>query len=475
MQRISLPILTCVIAVLAACAELPSAAHHDGAGAAAAPVLTTTGNHLVMYNVSRLPADFATVIASHGGSVVAAYDPVGIAVVEGMSDEAAAALAAHGNVHTVSPDYLIPLNAPAAVAVEAVPATAIASPLDPAAALFFPRQWNMRAIAADQAWAAGMLGSPDVTVAILDTGIGYTHPDLVNRVDLARSASFIPAENALVDLLFPGAHHVADLHWHGTHVAATVASNGFLAAGVTSMATLMGVKVCDVSENCPTNAILAGILYAADNGADVINLSLGGYFLRAGAGGFGSVLNRVFNYASQRGAVIVVAAGNEAVDLDRNVFAGLHFPSLNGFPCDGATTVCVSATGPAAAAGVNGPWTGLDTFAEYSNFGRSAIDVAAPGGRGGVTGNGGLIWAACSHFSLVVPPCQVNNAIIGSGGTSMASPHVAGVAALLVEQLGRNPGRIRAALHNTADDVGAPGTDPLFGKGRVNAARAAGL
>jgi lantibiotic leader peptide-processing serine protease len=462
----------------AACSDHTTtpAAPEDASFSGAASSLETTGQHLVMFNAQRVPANFAVTVARSGGSVVAAYDQIGVAVVSGLSESAASALSRDRDVSLVTPDYLLPLELPADVATDEVAAASVASPENPAAAFFFPRQWNMLAIDAPQAWAAGFLGSSDVTVAILDTGIGYTHADLAGLVDLDRSASFVPSDDALVAAFFPGAHPVADLHWHGTHVGATVSSNAFAAAGVTSRTTLIGVKVCGVGGTCPTSGVLAGVMYAADQGADVINMSLGGLFLRSANPGFVSIINRAFTHANRAGTVVVVAAGNANTDLDRNIHptAG-HLPSLYAPYCDTSTTVCVSATGPATAQTLTGPWTGLDTRAEYSNFGRSAIDVAAPGGRFpvGITDIGGLVWAACSPFSVLIPVCQTGTFVVGATGTSMASPHAAGVAALLVNRHGNNVGRVRTAIHRTADDVGPRGTDPFFGKGRVNAFQAA--
>src|SRR5690606_15946941 len=95
------------------------------------------------------------------------------------------------------------------------------SPDEPAAADFYPRQWHLKTIQAEDAWDAGHLGSPDVTVAILDTGIDYRHADLAGLVDLDRSVSFATADDPYVRFYFPGAHLVADIGYHGTHVAAT--------------------------------------------------------------------------------------------------------------------------------------------------------------------------------------------------------------------------------------------------------------
>jgi subtilisin family serine protease len=324
---------------------------------------------------------------------------------------------------------------------------------------------------------AGLTGSAAVTVAILDTGIGYTHADLAGRVDLGRSVSFVPADDAYVAAFFPGAHPIADIGYHGTHVAATVASNAIAAAGVTSGTTLMGVKVCSVvTGGCPSGAVFAGIVHAVDHGADIINMSLGGAFQKGSFPGYVSIVNDVFSYARQRGVTVIVAAGNAGADLDHSIYPDAnnvptHFPSLYATYCSTPHNVCVSATGPTAAGSVNGPWLNIDAPASYTNFGRSAITVAGPGGT-----SAAAVYAACSPFSLVVTICQTGTFVVGLGGTSMAAPHVAGVAALIMSQRGKlPPSQIAGILQQTADDLGAAGTDPFYGKGRVNAARAVGL
>jgi len=348
--------------------------------------------------------------------------------------------------------------------------TGVASASQPATAFFFARQWNLRQIQADVAWNAGRLGEPDTKVGILDTGLGYAHADLAGRVDLTLSTSFVPADDALVAAFFPGAHPVADLHFHGTHVGATVSSNALAAAGVTSGLTLVGIKVCSVYGSCPTSGVLQGILYAADNDLPVANLSLGGTFQRravSAAGGAGpsfiATINSVFNYAHRKGTTVVVSAGNDNLDIDHDG---------NGYKayCSAPNVICVAATGPTAQAGINGPWTDPDASASYSNYGVSAINVAAPGGNAST-----FVTAACSSFSLVYPICGTGTFVIGVSGTSMAAPHATAVAALISEDVGASPARIRARLQQSADDLGASGADPFYGKGRINVRRALGL
>ncbi|NGP53203.1 S8 family serine peptidase [Thioalkalivibrio sp. XN8] len=403
-----------------------------------------------------------TAIEGAGGEVVFQHD-LGIVFVRGLSDEAAANLSVVRGVTDVQADEWFAGDT--SIESEALASSQVFSPDDPAAAFFYPRQWHLQAISAEPAWAAGRTGSSDVTVAILDTGIDYEHLDLQGRVDLSRSVSFVGIDDFFTENLFPGRALIADLHFHGTHVAATAVSNGIVAAGVTSKPTLMGVKVCTFTDfSCSFAAVISGILHAVDNGADVVNLSLGGGFPKAGNGRFVGFINKVYNYARSNGATMVVAAGNAATDLDRN---GNIFASY----CDAPGVICVSATGPTDADSVNGPWTNVDAPAVYTNFGRSSITVAAPGGN-----TGGRVWAACSTTSLLISVCRTSPTfVVGVFGTSMATPHVSGLAALVVEDVGRRPGRVKSAIQQGADDLGQRGTDKFYGKGRINVSRTLGL
>jgi lantibiotic leader peptide-processing serine protease len=467
-MKLSIPRVLALLAAasLAACAdampETPLAPAAPSFSAGGAEELD--GSYLVAFS-RGVPAGFAERVAALGGTVTFAHGGAGVGAVAGLTPQAAAQLRATGGVTTVIGDDATVL-APFDGEVAQVASSGVASPDDPAAAVVFGWQWHLGAIGAPTAWAAGRRGSPDVRVAILDSGIGYLHPDLAGRVDLAASRSFVPSDDALVQAYFPGAHPVADIHFHGTHVSATVSSNALVAAGVTSQVTLVGVKVCGISGLCPVSNVLAGLLYATDLGVDVANLSLGALLLRrdlnTGDGpSLMGVVNRAFNYAHRKGTTVVAAAGNFGVDLDHNGNQTMLY-------CEVTTVICVSATGPTASAGINGPWTDVDALAPYSNYGRSSVSVAAPGGARSP------VWAACSPFSLLIPVCQGGSYVAGANGTSMAAPHASGTAALIVEDVGRDPARVRARLQQTADDLGEPGTDPKYGKGRINAARAVG-
>ena len=489
MKRIT-PFLLSGIIALSACADDPTALP-----SAAAPGFNESeegGTYLVRFKGAGVPAGFASDVAALGGEVIFAH-AVGIAAVAGLSEAAAGQLAGSSAVAAVDADAYVELPEPAEASLEAAEAaegSEPSSPAAPATALRYNRQWNMHAVRAKAAWDAGHKGSPSVKIGVLDSGIDWLHPDLVGRVDMALSRSFLSAaENARVTNTWgAGTPLFADLHYHGTHVAATIASNAYIYAGVASGLTLVSLKVCTPGTaatgfrgGCPNSSILNAILYAADNGIPVINMSLGGSFQRrdaSAAGGFGpsflATLNQVFQYAHRKGTTIVVSAGNSAIDMDHD---GNGYKSF----CSTANVICVSATGPTAAAGVTGPWTNVDALASYSNYGRSAISVAAPGGN-----RGGSVTAACSGFTIVtsllacrnrffISPTRWSAFSVGLSGTSMASPHVAGLAGLIVSDGTTQPGQVRARIQQSADDLGEEGTDPAYGKGRLNVARALGL
>ncbi len=455
-----------------------------------AGIVESAGRYLVVFKPGGTAAPaIAAELSTNGGRLEGLYEQLGFAVVSGINPAGATRLAKSNGVGSVEPDIEFTIEPATETAALDAGEVGTESATAPQTATQFARQWNLRAISADAAWAGGALGSADVSVAILDTGIDYRWPDLSGRVDLTRSISLRPDEDARLQTWFGALNlnPITDLNAHGTLVSSIVASNSGFFAGVTTRTTLFGVKVCIVFNTCSTAAILNGIVYAVNHGADVINMSLGGAFLKSASPGFVSVLNSVFNYANRNGTLIVVAAGNSAADID-------HTDNIYFTYCNSPQVVCVSATGPTAAPTSVGPFTNPDAVAPYTNFGRSAISLAAPGG--GVTTANAFVSGPCSQTALAwhqppppspgapLPPpvidgpaCPSNLGLfrVSGAGTSFSSPHVAGVAAAVIAATGRsNPSQLRAILQTSSDDLGQPGTDPFYGKGRLNAARAVG-
>jgi hypothetical protein len=443
---------------------------------------------IVLANSNGFPKEFAARVAALGGAVETVHDGAGLAVVSGLTSDAATALASSSGIADVQADEDFQFLAPVA-SVEAdassVATDVATSQANPAGAARYNFQWNMRLINANQAWAAGKLGDPTVTVAILDTGIDYDAPDLNGLVDFSRSTSFVPSDDALTAAYFPTRNRISDYHGHGTNVATQVSSRAVALAGVTSRTTLIGVKVLGRTGGGTSSGVLNGVLWAADHGADVANMSLGGGFTKAGNGRFLAEINRVFNYASKKGMLIVVSAGNDAADLDHN---GNTYSTY----CNASHVVCVSSVGPALAT------SDANAASYYTNFGRSAISVAAPGGNADAAHNftvsawpwgndiASWVWSYCSKTRVAsvdpvtgVPTltaCAASNRLTGYIGTSQASPHVSGLAAQLVAAQGHGqPQQIKHAIEQSAVQFGASGNDPLYGHGRIDVARALGL
>lgn len=270
----------------------------------------------------------------------------------------------------------------------------------------FSRQWNLSKIRAAQAWDI-TVGSPTTIIAIVDTGVDAAHPDLQGKV--LPGVDFVNGDN-----------DPTDDQGHGTHVAGTAAAvtdNGLGIAGVAWEAKILPIKALSASGAGAHSWIANGIVWATDHGAHVINLSLGGPYTSA-------TLHQAVEYAWDHGVVVVAAAGNGNT-------------SNPTYPAAYENVIGVSAT------------TQNDQRASFSNYG-SYISVASPGVSilGTIRDDRYQAWS----------------------GTSMASPHVAGLVALLKSiHPDWTNAQIREAIENSTEDLGTPGWDAVFGEGRIDA------
>jgi len=284
----------------------------------------------------------------------------------------------------------------------------------------YGKQWNLRSINVEQAWDDTK--GKDVTVAVIDTGISPV-PDL-------EKTNFVAGYDFVNDQA-----EARDDNGHGTHVAGTIAqstNNGFGVAGVAYEASLMPLKVLSSQGGGTVADIAEAIRFAADHGADVINMSLGG-------GGESNLMKEAIAHAHSKGVVVVAAAGNSG----RNA---AEYPARYPY------VIGVSALD---AAGNKTP---------YSNYG-AGIDIAAPGGLiNGEDKAGGIL-------QNTLNPATGESIFEAYQGTSMASPHVAGVAALVKAMGVENPDEVEEAIKQSALPVQDDNLNH-YGAGKLNAAEA---
>ena len=401
-------------------------------------------------------AAIGSAVTAAGGTIANDLSKqVGVLYVHSVRTTFADSLAASPLVESVGADF----------AAKALPSAAPEPQDDPGE----PLQWDMQQIRTDQAHDI-QGGIPAVDVGVLDSGIDGNHIDfkkaLVSNVDCARGRDSLAALPPGVGVGTPDP--CVDNQFHGTHVAGTIGAraNGVGIVGVAPNVTLVPVKVCDATGYCYASAVVDGITYAGDQKLDVINMS---FFVDDNEfqqstefkcmndpvqRTFRLAVERAIQYARSQGVTPVAALGNSDEDL--------------AHPTDTENNCEVV---PAETQGVIGT-SALGSQKEkagYSNYGSGPNDVAAPGGNG-TTGD-------CTKTILSTVP----GGYLCIQGTSMASPHAAGVAALIVSQFGTlgadgdvkmSPTKVEQYLQSTAVDQGLPGYDECFGNGRIDALRA---
>lgn len=321
-------------------------------------------------------------------------------------------------VETASPNYLYQ------VVGEAQPTK---FPNDPR----YDEQWHMKMINVEGAWRWS--SGKNVIVSVIDTGVCYRDYDSFHKMEDLDETGFVPG----YDFVNKRAEAVDD-NAHGTHVAGTVAqstNNGKGVVGVAWGAQIMPVKVLSGRGSGSLADVADGIRFSADHGATVINMSLGGPFPDA------TMANAV-RYAHSKGTIVVCAAGNSS-------------RGKSGYPAGYPEAVSVSAVNQ------------IEELTFYTNYGPD-IDIAAPGGD---TKNFGQAGGVLQNTIAYRDP--KSSGYYAFQGTSMACPHVAGVAALVAATGVTNPSAIERVLKSTARDMGPEGREKGYGAGILDAEAAA--
>ncbi|MBT2384217.1 S8 family serine peptidase [Streptomyces sp. ISL-11] len=456
------------LALTASLGFLPGAASAAQQGATATKATATTDGPLLSY-VINTGTDRATLgkvkkaVTAAGGSIVTTYDRIGVIVAHSKNPEFAKTLRAVPGVQSAGATRTAPISTAATTDVgkpeklklpksSALAAErSLASGKEPLEGL----QWDLPAIKADQA-AKINPGSRKVTVGVIDTGVDDTHPDLAPNFSASQSASCVSGKADTT----PGAWRPfdPDTDYHGTHVAGTIAAarNGVGVAGVAPNVKVSGIKVSTAKDSFfYAESVVCAFVFAADHGVAVTNNS---YYVDPwlfncaddpDQKAIAESVGRATKYAQGKGIVNVASAGNSNFDLAAKEIIDTSSPNDTtpgsrkidpakclDVPAQLPGVVTVSATGPKS----------LKSF--YSNYGSNVIDVAAPGGD-----------------KYQVPELPAKDGRILSTmpggdyaylqGTSMAGPHVAGVAALLKSAHPKSsPQEIQWLLKAQADNPG---------------------
>ena len=439
--------------------------------------------YVVLYKQQATPADAAKVIANAGGTLVHAYPEIGVVIARSGNDLFRSKVLKDKRVEGASATskFATQVTHEMVAAGEPLPDSTPAPGDDPMSFL----QWDMRQILAPEARAING-GSPSVVVGNIDSGIDWRHPDLAANVDFANSVSCIGGVPDQDPLAWD------DDNGHGTHTAGTIAAarNGIGIVGVAPNVKIATIKAGTDDGYFFPEAVICAFMWAGSRQMDVTNNS---YFAdpwlfncrndpeqRA----IWKAEQRAIRYAMQKGVTVVAAMGNENIDLSKRNVDTLSpdFPPGSAVTRE-VTNACVVI--PVEIPGVIGVTANGYDFekAYYSSYGVGVAQVTAPGGdrRFQDAGDGSRGYVLSTY---------PGNRYALAQGTSMASPHVAGVAALAISAHGRmSPGALQALITRTADPIDCPpnpfdpgppfvfaatcaggaGYNGFFGHGQVNA------
>jgi lantibiotic leader peptide-processing serine protease len=458
-------------------------------------------NYIVLYKSQAVPADAAQTIANAGGTLVYSYGQIGVAIASSDSASFRANLLKDNKIEnaTGTAAYATQVEGDVTDAEGSSPGPFANAPATDTDNLS-PLQWDMVQIHTPEAHAITG-GSPSVLVGDIDTGLDYTHPDLAPNVDSANSV------NCVSGVPVPGAMAANDDNGHGTHTAGTIAaaSNGIGIVGVAPNVRIAGIKAGNAAGFFFPEAVICSFIWAGTHHFDVTNNSYFAdpYYFNCRNDPVQRAIwkaeQRAIKFAQQQGVTVVAAEGNFSDDLAHPTRDVISPDDSTPQPRD-VTNACVVI--PVELPGVIGVSADgnrrLKSF--YSNYGVGVTDVVAPGGDSILqqtpqAPNGRVLstWPSFPCARLVVDGgaryCYLQ-------GTSMASPHVTGVAALIESWYGNlSPGRVASLIGQTADPIACPdaatlalyapfpqesngepqscqggaGSNSWYGKGEVNA------
>jgi subtilisin family serine protease len=448
---------------------------------APAVAVGATETYLILYSRTSVPADAARMIAAAGGTLVASYDAIGVAVARSDSAGFRASVMADKRVEGAAATSSFATRLADEVAEVETGATVTNG--DPWGDPLSVNQWDMVQIHVPEAHAITG-GSPSVVVGDLDTGLDYTHPDLAPNVDFARSVSCeggVPNQDPAAWM---------DHNGHGTHTAGTIAAaaNGIGIVGVAPNVKIAGIKTSNDDGYFFPEAVVCAFMWVGSHDIDVTNNS---YFADpwlfncrndAEQRAIWKAEQRAIRYAQSQGVVVVASEGNDNIDLSKqNVdVISPDFPPGNEVEREVTNACLVVPVELPGVVGVTANGYNLQK-AYYSSYGTSTADVTAPGGDRRFqippTGNGRVLSTVPGGYAYFQ-------------GTSMAGPHAAGVAALIRSQHpNMRAGAVAAMLMNTADPqacpenpfnpgppfifaatcIGGGGYNGFYGHGQVNA------
>ena len=445
--------------------------------AAAIAILATTNTalvgagsaqtYIVLYKTQSVSADAANAIAGAGGTMVATYDAIGVVIARSDNDAFRSNLMKNSAVQGVAATEKFATRLPDEGVNDSAGAPVAPSTPAPGSDNLSGLQWDMVQIHSPEARAING-GSSAILVGDIDTGLDYTHPDLAPNVDDAASA------NCVSGAPVPGKVAANDDNGHGTHTAGTIAAakNTIGIVGVAPNVKIAGIKAGNSAGFFFPEAVVCAFMWAGSHHMNVTNNS---YFAdpwyfnckndpvqRA----IWEAERRAIRFAMKNGTVVVAAEGNFSDDLAH--------PTMDLQSPDNTTPVPREVTNACAVVPVEVPGVigvtangNLQLKSYYSSYGVGSADVIAPGGdrRLQITAaapNGRVLstfpaalnpGGALAVFDCSVSPCA---SYLYLQGTSMASPHAAGVAALIASQGITSPGAIAAKLQNTADPIDCP-------------------